>query len=238
MKRIAVVVAMAVAAASCNRVHPGAVPVGAGAELTQLANNGARLTYQATYRYTTSGQLAPGVATRLQIIQRPPASVRKLETSTPGPDGRPLTVRSWQATDAKGSYSCTDYLGLGTRCLPNALPVSTFHSAQLDELFDAPRRNGYFANIARAAARARIAGQVTTCFQATPAGTSGTVLYELCYTSDGILLRARRTVAASVPGNVDARREAVAEAITVERSVSPADLRLPGAVVNPADLRR
>lgn len=238
MKRAAIVALVALTLASCNRVRPSSAPIGASAELEQLANAGAGVRYQATYRYATAGPLVPGVTTRLKIVQRPPSSIRKLETMTAGADGHTITVRSWQATDSRGRYSCTDYPGLGVRCIRNDLPPATFHSAQLDDLFDAPRREGFFADVVRAAARARIAGHVATCFEGTPAAAATGSRYELCYTSDGILLRARRTLASSVPADVDARRDAIVEALTLSRGVSAADLRLPGPITDPRDLRR
>ena len=238
MRPAVVVLAVVVAASGCSHVRPRSAPIGAAAELTQLADSGSKVIYQATYSYSTVGVLTPGITTRMQIVQRPPSSIRKLETSTPGPGGGSITVRSWQATDSRGNYSCTDYASLGVRCLPNSLPAATFHSAQLDELFDAPRRAGFFSNVTRAAARARIAGQLATCFLGLPAPGAEAASYELCYTSDGILLRARRTLSGSVPAGADARRESVVEASTVSRSVSPADLRLPGPITDPADVRR
>jgi hypothetical protein len=239
VKRLAyAAVALALATAGCSHVRPSSAPIGAAAELTLLADTGSKVIYQATYRYSTAGPLTPGVATRMEIVQRPPSSVRKLETSTPGPDGRPVTVRTWQATDSRASYSCTDYAGIGVRCLPNALPPATFHSAQLDELFDAPRRTGFFGNVARAAARARIAGQVATCFEGQPAVGAESAHYELCYTTDGVLLRARRTVDGSVPSGADARREALVEAISITSGVKPADLQLPGPIADPRDVRQ
>jgi hypothetical protein len=238
VKRAVLAAALALFAGGCGHVAPRSAPIGAAAELTQLADEGTRTTYEATYRYSSAGPLVPGVTTTMQIVQRPPSSIRQLETSTAGPDGRPVTVRSWQATDSRGSYSCTDYAGAGVRCLPNALPPATFQSVQLDDLFDAARRPGFFSNVTRAAASARIAGQSATCFVGVPAAGAEPATYELCYTSDGILLRVRRTLSASVPSTVDGRREAVAEADTVSRTVSTADLRLPGPIAAPADVGR
>jgi len=238
VKLFAVVLVAVVLVSGCSRVRPKSAPIGAAAELTQLANAGARAVYHATYRYSTTGVLTPGITTRMDIVQRPPTSIRRLETSTSGSDGRPITVRSWQATDSRGSYSCTDYSGVGVRCLPNSLPPASFHSAQLDEEFDAPRRAGFFSNVTRAAARARIAGELATCFLGVPAQPAEAATFELCYTTDGILLRARRTLAGSVPAGADARRESVVEAASVTRSVSAADLRLPGPITQAADVGR
>jgi hypothetical protein len=238
VKLAALLAVLSIAAAGCSHVKPRSAPIGAAAELTQLADSGAHVIYQAMYSYSTVGVLTPGITTRMTIVQRPPTSIRKLETSTTGTDGKTVTVRSWQATDARGSYSCTDYSGLGVRCLPNALPAASFHSAQLDELFDSPRRTGFFSNVARAAARARIAGQVASCFQGTPAPGAEPATYELCYTSDGILLRARRTLPASVSSGTDSRRESVVQATAVSRTITAADLRLPGPITDPADVNR
>jgi hypothetical protein len=222
---------------ACSHVKPASAPIGAAAELTQLTDAGARTAYHATYRYSTTGPLAPGVTTRLDIVQRPPTSIRELQTTTTGADGRQITVRTWQATDSRGSYSCTDYPG-GVRCITNPLPAGTFRSAQLDDLFDAPRRAGFFGNVVRAGAQARIAGQVAACFLGSPSSAAEAATYELCYTADGILLRARRTLAGSVPVGVDTRRDAVVEAVTVTRTVTPADLRLPGPITDAADVGR
>jgi len=238
MRSAAAALAVLLTAVACGHVRPKSAPIGAAAELTQLADAGSGATYEATYRYTTAGLFAPGVATRMQIVQRPPTSVRKLETSTPGPTGRTVTVRSWQATDARGSYSCTDYSGLGVRCVANALPAGTFRSAQLDQLFDASRLAGFFANVARTGAPARIAGQSATCFEGVPGAAAEPASYELCYTSDGILLRARRSLSSSVSSSIDSRRQALIEAVTVSRTVPAADLRLPGPITDPRDLRQ
>src|SRR4029077_7811145 len=98
--RLAVVVlALVVAASGCSHVRPRSAPIGAAAELTQLADSGSKVIYQATYSYSTVGVLTPGITTRMQIVQRPPSSIRKLETSTPGPGVGSITVRIWQATD-------------------------------------------------------------------------------------------------------------------------------------------
>ena len=220
----------------CDRVRRASAPIGAATELKQLADSGSRAVYQATYRYATAGPLALGITTRMKLVQRPPSSIRTLETSTVGADGKTVTVRSWQAAVRRGNYSCTDYPRLGVRCIRNSLPPATFHSAQLDELFDTPRREGFFSNVSRAGARARIGGQVATCFEGVRSLGGGSMRYELCYTSDGILLRARRTLGGSITPGVDARRDAVAEAVTISRSVSAADLRLPGPATDPRDL--
>jgi hypothetical protein len=228
-----------VAATGCGRgARPPATASAASDELTSLANSGAKVTYAATYRYTTSGLLTPGLSTRMQIVQRPPTSVRKLETSTAAASGRAITVRSWQATDQNGSYSCTEYPAIGVRCLANALPPATFQSAQLDEFFDTPRHPGTFGSVARASGRARIAGLVASCFETQSAQNSAERLqYELCYSSDGILLRGRRTIAGPVPSGADTRHEAVVEAVSVTHNVVSADIRLPGPITDPRSLR-
>lgn len=239
MKRTTAVLVLLVAVTACNRVKSSAPETGAADELTTLASSGSKATYEATYRYTTTGLVTPGITTRMQIVSKPPLSIRKLETSTTAANGRAVTIRSWQATNAQGSFSCAEYTDVGVRCATNALPPATFQSAQLDEFFDAPRRPGVFGTVARAAARPRIAGQVATCFQAQTAASSPEKLsYELCYSSDGILLRGRRSIAGPVGSGGDSRREAIVEAVALTRNVVAADIRLPGPVTDPQNLRR
>jgi hypothetical protein len=58
--------------------------------------------------------------------------------------------------------------------------------------------------------------------------------YELCYAEDGILLRGKRTTLANEGSAANA--ESFVEVLSISRVVEPRELRLPGEVVDPADL--
>ncbi len=222
-------------------------PQGAADELAQLAERAAATTYAAIYRYQLTGPLAPSVRTRLEIVQAPPVSLRKLETATQDEAGKLVSVRSWQARNANGDYSCTDYDKLGVRCVANPIAGGTFGSAQIDEFFDTPGKGGAFSSVSKSTRRFRILNEQGTCFEAVPLAPSEPPVtspqpvltperfrYELCFAEDGILLRGRRTILEDVEGD---RREVLVEVVSISRVVEPDELRLPGAVIDADDLR-
>lgn len=225
-------------------------PEGAAGELNEFANAGAEATYAATYRFLITGPLAEGRTTRMEIVQDPPVSIRKLEVFTNNAEGEPVPTRSWQARNERGNFVCTDYAEVGVRCQSNPLASGTFGSVQLDEFFDTPRRTDAYESVAKASRTLRIAGQVGTCFEAVPASASPPPVtspqpaftperfrFELCYSDDGIFLRGSKTIQGEVPPNVEERRETVVEAVSVSHVVPRQELKLPGPVVGPDDVR-
>jgi hypothetical protein len=245
-RRIAATFVLLFGGASCF----GGSPQGASAELSQLAEKVTSATYAAIYRYTITGPLAPSVKTSLEVVQDPPVSVRKLETATPDSAGKLVSLRSWQVRNAQGDFACTDYQKLGVRCVRNPIVGGTFGSAQIDEFFDTPRKEQTFSSVRKSTRRFRILGEQGTCFEAVPVAPteppitspqpastgSGRFRYELCYAEDGILLRGRRTILEDVSSGP--QREVLIEAVSISRVVEPKELRLPGPVTNPDDLRR
>lgn len=218
-------------------------------ELADTAEKVTSATYAAIYRYAITGPLAPSVRTSLEIVQDPPVSVRKYETATPDSTGKLVTLRSWQARNAQGDYSCTEYLKLGVRCVANPIVGNTFGVAQIDEFFDTPRKDAAFSSVRKSTRRFRILGEQGTCFEAVPVApteppvsspqpvttTAGRFRYELCYADDGILLRGRRTILEDVESGP--QREVLVEAVSISRVVEPKELRLPGPVSDAEDLQ-
>jgi hypothetical protein len=215
MRRAAVGVMVAVLASSC---FGGSTSGGGAEELAEIATRVTDATYAAIYRYSISGPLAPGVRTRLEIVQQPPVFVRKLDHATADRSGKVITVRSWQVRNANGNYLCTDYPNVGTRCVQNPIARGTFGSAQIDDFFDSPREATAFASVRKAPGTVRIRGEQGTCFEAvpmtpTPAPVSSPqpvvtperFRYELCYAEDGILLRGPAARPRRRPGRTPAR---------------------------------
>jgi hypothetical protein len=227
----------------------GGSPQGAADELVDLADGAGEVTYAAIYRYELKGPLAPAVRTRLEIVQDPPVSVRKLETATPDSEGKLVSLRSWQVRNEGGDYSCTDYVGVGVRCVANPIAGGTFGSAQIDDFFDTPGKQQAFSSVVKSSRRVRILSEQGACYEAIPetateppvtspqpAATPERFRYELCYADDGILLRGRRTVLEDVESG--RQREVVVEAVSISRVVEADELRLPGPVVDAEDLQR
>jgi len=226
----------------------GDSPQGASEELADLAAGVTKTEYAAIYRYQLTGPLAPSLRTRLEIIQKPPVSVRKYETSTPDESGKLVSLRSWQVHNAQGDYACTDYEKLGVRCVANPIASGTFGQAQIDEFFDTPRTDEAFSSVRKSTRRFRILGEQGTCFEAVPAAPTEPPItspqpviiperfrYELCFAEDGILLRGRRTILEDVEGG--RQREVLVEAVSISRVVEPDELRLPGPVATAEDVR-
>lgn len=245
MRGSAVLASLALAVAS-SCVFGGS-PQAAADELVDAAEGVTEATYAAIYRYQLTGPLAPAVRTRLEIVQDPPVSLRKLETATPDEAGNLVSVRSWQVRNEQGDFACTDYEKLGVRCVRNPIVGSTFGQAQIDEFFDTPRKDDAFSTVRRSTRRFRILGEQGTCFEAIPVtptappvrspqpvATPERFRYELCYADDGILLRGRRSVLEDVESG--SQREVVVEAVSISRVVEPDELRLPGPVADPQDL--
>lgn len=247
MKRAAVVL-LWLLVASCSLFRSS--EEGAADELTEIATLATEATYAATYRFVISGPLAAGQTTRMEIVQDPPASLRKLEVFTNTPEGQPIRTASWLAQTAAGSFACAEYPELGVRCQRNPLADGTFGSATLDAFFDTPRVPNAYESVAKARRTVRVAGQVGTCFEATPPSATPPPAsspqpsfvperfrFELCYTEDGILVYGRRTILGEVPSEIEERRQTVVEVASVSRVVQRRELELPGPVTDPEDLR-
>lgn len=244
LRRILIVM-MALLTSSCFLSGGGGDEAG---ELAGFLDRGESAIYAATYRFELAGPLAPAVTTRLEIVRDPPTAIRKLEAATPGDPDEPVTVRHWQITNGEGNFVCTDYAEVGVQCLPNPVNSGTFGSAQVDAFFDLPADPDAFSSVVKANRTFRVAGEEASCFEATAvpptpvpavASPDRTVpverfRYELCYASDGVLLRGRRALVGAETD--DNRRESLVEAVSVSRTVESGELGLPGPVVDPEDL--
>lgn len=244
MKRIALALACFVLLGSCVFKSSS----GESGNLTSFATRADKVAYEAIYNFAISGQLAGGVSARATIVQDPPAQLRRLDTTTRPSTGSPITVSSWFVTDASGRYACANYGG-ATRCTTDDLDSTVFGDARLDIFFDAPRHPDAFASVRKATRPVRIAGEKGTCFEASPAEPSPSpsrspqvtvpadqYRYDLCYSDDGILLRGRRTDLTAEQSGGQAQTYLL-DVVSITRVVQPADVRLPGPVVSPDQLK-
>jgi hypothetical protein len=244
MRRITLLVLFPVLLTSC--VFKGSSSGRAADELTAVAGRVKETTYAAIYKFGFTGPLAPAVRTRLEIVQDPPHSLRRLDTTTPVQGGKPATVTSWYVHNANGNFACDDYAQRGVRCTPNPVARGTFGSQNLDQFFDTPGEMKAFASVRKTGRPVRIHGERGICFEAVPAAPSPPPVtspqpqitperfrYELCYADDGILLRGRRTI---LQEEGIGEREAVVEITSLSRVVEAQELKLPGPVTSPEDL--
>jgi hypothetical protein len=244
MKRFLALGFVLLAASSC--IFKGSP--GANGNLTQFASRADKLTYEAIYSFAISGQLAGGVSARLEIAQSPPSVLRRLDTTSTPSSGKPITISSWFVSNASGHYACAQYGGT-TKCSQDNVASTTFGDAQIDGFFDLPRQADSFASVRKETRPVRIHGEKGTCFEAAPAAPSEPPVhspqptvpadrydYQLCYSDDGILLRGRRTnlTAAEAGG---ASQDYVLQVISISRVVQPSDVRLPGPLVSPEELK-
>lgn len=216
-------------------------------QLTRLAYDADDLAYAASYRYTLTGDLAEAVDTTMEIVQEPPTVVRKIATTTNTAEGESISIPQWLIQRDDESYACTRYESEGIRCVDTPGTPGMFGFARVDEIFDLTRDPDGFAAVESSEGQ-QIAGEQATCFAArnhtaTPPPeqspeifTPRAFRFELCYASDGILLRARRVVAEEVPPELEGRQESVLEATSVRRSFTPEELELPDAVAEVAQL--
>lgn len=224
----------------------GNSPQGPANEITELADKVEEATYAAVYRFGFTRQLAPGISHQLEIVQQPPAIVRKVETTTTPEEGKPVTNTAWYIKNADGDFVCTSYEEIGIRCQKDPIALATFGSAKYDIFFDRPREPNAFSSVRKAPRPVRIQGQQGTCFEAipvtatpvpaSPQPTPERFRFELCYAEDGILLRGRRTTLDE--GGPSDNSESFVEAVSLSRVVEPDELRLPGDLVDPGDLLR
>ena len=221
---------------------------GESGNLTSFATRADKIAYEAIYNFAISGQLAGGVSSRASIVQDPPAQLRRLDTTTRPSTGSPITVSSWFVTNAAGRYACADYGG-ATRCTTDDLDSTVFGDARLDAFFDAPRHSNAFASVRKATRPVRIDGEKGTCFEASPAQPTPApsrtpqvtvpadqYRYELCYSDDGILLRGRRTDLTAEEAGGQAQ-DYLLDVVSITRVVQPSDVRLPGPIVSPGELK-
>jgi len=244
MKRV---IALAVALTALSSCFFKNTP-GASGSLQTFATRADKLAYEAIYNFGITGQLAGGVSTRLEIAQSPPAVLRRLDTTSRPSLGSPITISSWFVSNASGHYACAQYGG-ATRCTPDNVASSTFGDAQVDGFFDLARQPDGFDSVRRETSPVRIQGERGTCFEGAPVTPSASPVrnaqatlpperfhYELCYSDDGILLRGRRTNLAEVEAG-GTSQDYVLEVVSITRVVQPADVQLPGPLVNPEDLK-
>jgi hypothetical protein len=244
MKRILAASVALVALSSCFLKGSS----GVSGNLTAFATRADKLRYEAIYNFNITGQLAGGVSARAEIAQDAPSVLRRLDTTTKSASGNPTTVSSWFVTNASGRYACAQYGG-ATRCTSDVLDPTMFGYAPIDGFFQLPRQVSAFSSVRKATRPVRIRGEKGTCFEGIPVEPSPPVSstaqptlpaqryrYELCYSDDGILLRGRRTnLALEEAGG--AAQDYVLEVVSITRIVQPSDLRLPGPIVSPDQLR-
>jgi hypothetical protein len=243
MRRV-LAVALAIAAIASASCSIGGSSGGGVDELLELAAKVETATYAAVYRFAFTRQFAPGITTRMEITQDPPVNIRKVETTTKPAEGKAVTLTKWLAHNEDGDFVCNRYGDAGVKCSETALARTSFGTESLDVFFDTPREQGAFSSVRKASRTERIQGQQATCFEAVPVAPSPAAgsaeptderfRYEFCYAEDGILLRGKRTTLADSGSAANA--EAFVEALSVSRVVEPRELRLPGEVVDPADL--
>lgn len=244
MKRVAALSFALVALSSCFLKNSS----GVSGNLASFATKADKLSYEAVYNFGITGQVAGGVSTRLEIAQSPPSVLRRLDTTTRPATGSPITISSWYVTNASGHYACAQYGG-ATRCSSDNVETTGFGDAQVDGFFGLPRSADAFGTVRRATRPVRIHGESGTCFEGVPVTPSEPPVrspqptfetqsfhYELCYTDDGILLRGRRTNPTQLETGGTAQ-DYVLEVVSITRVVSPADVRLPGEIVKPEDLK-
>lgn len=263
MRRLAIgVLALLVVGSACifgGDSEDGEGSDGTAARLVELATAADDLAYEAAYRYVLSGPLAEGISYELRIAQSPPVSLRMAESTTSTAEGGEQTVRQWLVQSADANYACSRY-SVGVRCVRTGRPVGLFDLRQVDEMFARARTPGGFDEVEELDDET-IAGERGECFRAVPEAetpppertpqprfTPTRFVVELCYSSDGVLLRGRRTVTGGVdeeseetevPEDLEeeGRTEALLEATEVSREVSQEDVELPGPVVDdPSEL--
>jgi hypothetical protein len=208
-------------------------------ELASMALGMQDATFTASYQFSLERDLAPGVTTTMEIVQQPPTSLRRLDTSTRSEDDGTVTVTSWHIRAEDREFTCTAFDADGVRCQANPLARGTFGSEKLDEFFDMPRDAASWEEARRAVRTVRIEGEPATCFEAVPAGLFESpeegderFRYELCYAEDGILLRGTKTTTEGT----QVRSVARVEIVSLSRVVAAADLQLPGPVVDPSEV--
>ncbi len=242
MKR-AVAIAFVFVCSAC--IFKNASPSGG---LSEFANKTGKLSYLAIYNFGVTGQLAGGVSTRLEVAQNTTSSLRRLDTTTRPANGKPITITSWFASNPSGHFACAQYGG-ATKCTADPVAAGSFGDAQVDGFFDLPKDTESFDSVHKSTRPVRIRGEKGTCFEAVPVTPSDeparTVQptlpterfhYEFCYADDGILLRGRRTNLSEVEAGGQTH-DLVLEVVSINRVVQPSDVRLPGPVVHPEDLK-
>jgi hypothetical protein len=242
MKKLSVLaVLFVVFASSCLFRNVSRSP---GDDLTELANKVDETTYAAVYRAGLTRQFAPGQTDRLEIVQQPPVVVRKLESTTQPEKGKPVKVTSWYIHNEDGDFACSEFPDIGVRCQAKPISSGTFGNAKLDVFFDTPREERVFSDVRKDSRTIRIHGQQGSCFEAVPVASSAPPTspapaadrfrYELCYADDGILLQGKRT-SLDDSGTAESG-DSFVEIVSLSRVVNASELRLPGELIEPADL--
>lgn len=237
MRRLALLAAALATTVACSGGGPDAVE-----ELTTLATSSDQLTYSVVYGFTLSGPLAEAVTTAMEIRQDPPTTYRRFATTTLTADGERVTNTQWFVQRPDGDFVCFAAGEDEPTCqLSPTPPAGLFGYAPVDEVFAAARREDGFRSVERADTRT-VAREEAACFAAeahplelTPAPspeprfTPTRYGYEICYTSDGILVYARQEIVVDEGAELsEERRSSVLEARSISRTVSSSDLELPG----------
>lgn len=248
-RAILVVAAVLAVGASCSSGKSASkedLGTGPEKELVTLAREGDAANVKVVYTYSISGPLAGSVKTTITVVQRPPDVLRKIETTTRTPADKEVTVGRWSIRKGKDFYNCTTY-GQEVSCIPSTEPPVTYGYQQLDEAAELVRSAGGFTTVRKTGTQ-MIAGEKATCFDARPRPatpppvtspqprfTPTKFRFELCYASDGVLLKLKRSVAEPVPSG-STGTESTLEATSVTRKVSRSELELPGPVRSPQEL--
>ncbi len=262
--------ALVLAACACtDSAAPGPVPGrgDAASDLARLAVSARRLEYRAAYRYEISGPLAPSAETRMEVFQKPPDVMRRVRTTTPERAGRTRTTMTWLLSSGNSHTSCfsLDFPAQQATCVQSGPPAGFFGLHGVDEVLELTQDPESFRSV-RDAPDETIAGLQGRCFVAdsrrqetggtpkpqSPAGRAGAdpspqsrfepsrYRFDLCYSSEGIPLRIRRTLVSPLPTNLG-RGERVSlllEATSVSRNVRDSFLEPPAPPTRPEDLRR
>jgi hypothetical protein len=244
MKRLVLVVLALATMGSCFLKNAP----GESGNLVSFATRADKLTYEAIYNFSITGQLAGGVSARATISQSPPTVFHRLDTTTRPPQGDPITLSSWFITNADGHFACAEYGG-ATRCTQDDLQDTAFGDRRLDGFFDLPRHPHALADVRKDTRTVRIHGEKGTCFEGVPVEPSPgpatspqpTVpseryRYDFCYSDDGILLRGRRTDLTQEEAG-GSPQVYILDVVSITRVVQPSDVRLPGPVVSPDQLK-
>lgn len=232
------------------------------AELKQLATSNDARVFRVKYTYGLVGTLATAVETEMEYVQRPPDSLRRIQTATVGDkESKRFTQAQWFIA-AKGEfYSCYSlrFPDDSPKCLKSPPPRGLYGYAQVDEVLGFVRNPSESFKSVKRSGEAKIAGVSAKCFVAdgkptraplstpAPASTASTnatsapvfdpteYRFDLCYSPDGILLRMKRTALGASPSGSDSPAAALLEATSLSRTVKPTAFDLPGEVVSARD---
>lgn len=261
-KLIALLCICALAASACSSGGGKDKATSPADDLKRLATlNDARV-FHVKYSYGLAGTLATAVETEMEYIQKPPDSLRRIQTTTVGDkESKRFTQVQWFIASGAEFYSCYSlrFPDDTPKCLKSPPPRGLYGYSQIDEVLGFVRDPKAAFKTVKAAADTKIAGLKTKCFIAdakptraplstpeaastpNPNGTSPPIFdpteyrFDLCYSNDGILMRMRRTAQGPLASGQQAPAAALFEATSLTRTVKAADFKLPGEVFQAKD---